>query len=127
MQEGAAAGLEKADENKYFEKQIAEYQERRDVLSSYLDQLGLPVCVPQGAYFTLMDVSRVKLPEENEYPYSPTVLGRGRVSEISVWRISDRVLNQFGILLLPTGLQNGMVVSSGIQGCQHPSLGILQR
>jgi kynurenine aminotransferase len=54
MQEAAATGLEKAAEYQFFEKQVAEYQERRDVFVSYLDKLGLQYTLPHGSYFVLL-------------------------------------------------------------------------
>jgi len=54
MQEAAATGLEKAADNKFFRKQLAEYEERRDVFCSYLEKLDLPYTLPQGTYFVLL-------------------------------------------------------------------------
>ncbi|GAW07692.1 PLP-dependent transferase [Lentinula edodes] len=76
LQEAAAAGLEQVQERKFFETQTAEYAERRAVLTSCFDSLGLPYTNPEGSYFILLDVSRVKFPDD--YPFPPSVLGRGR-------------------------------------------------
>lgn len=75
LQEAVATGLELAPENKFFEEQAAAYQERRDVLCSYFDQLGLSYTVPEGSYFLLVDMSKINLPEDYHYP--DTILGRG--------------------------------------------------
>lgn len=54
LQEAAAAGLEQAEERRFFETQNKEYEERRDVLVSAFDRLGLKYVLPQGSYFVLL-------------------------------------------------------------------------
>ncbi|KAF8826632.1 hypothetical protein HHX47_DHR5000066 [Lentinula edodes] len=54
LQEAAAAGLEQVQERKFFETQTAEYAERRAVLTSCFDSLGLPYTNPEGSYFILL-------------------------------------------------------------------------
>jgi kynurenine aminotransferase len=54
LQEAAAAGLEQAVERRFFENQLEEYQERRDVFVSAFDQLGVTYTLPEGTYFVLM-------------------------------------------------------------------------
>jgi kynurenine aminotransferase len=96
LQEAAAAGLEQAAQRSFFENQVKEYQERRDVLISAFDKLGLKYSLPEGSYFVLLvraqcidnkianhfvsfnfqDISRVKFPED--YPFPLTIQGRGR-------------------------------------------------
>ena len=93
LQEAAAAGLEQAAERGFFENQLKEYQERRDVFVSAFDQLGVTYTLPEGTYFVLMvpfflllrrnrsylfaqDSSSVKIPDD--YPFPESVLGRGR-------------------------------------------------
>jgi kynurenine aminotransferase len=54
LQEAAAAGLEQAAERQFFETQLKEYQERRDVFVSAFDKLGVTYTLPEGTYFVLM-------------------------------------------------------------------------
>lgn len=54
MQEAAAWGLEGAKDRGFFEQQLKEYQERRDVFCSYLDKLGWQYSLPEGTYFVLL-------------------------------------------------------------------------
>jgi kynurenine aminotransferase len=54
LQEAAAAGLEEATKRGFFQKQLEEYQERRDVLLKYFDEIGLKYSVPFGSYFVLI-------------------------------------------------------------------------
>ncbi|TFK29364.1 PLP-dependent transferase [Coprinopsis marcescibilis] len=76
LQEAAAAGLEQAKERRFFETQLAEYTERRKILCNAFDDLGLKYTIPEGSYFVLLDISKVKFPED--YPFPVSVLGRGR-------------------------------------------------
>jgi len=76
LQEAAAAGLEQAVERRFFENQLEEYQERRDVFVSAFDKLGVTYTLPEGTYFVLMDSSKVKFPDD--YPFPKSLSGRGR-------------------------------------------------
>jgi len=76
LQEAAAAGLEQAKERKFFQTQVAEYAERRQILTDCFDALGLPYTNPEGSYFILLDISKVNFPDD--YPFPESVLGRGR-------------------------------------------------
>ncbi|KAF8981514.1 1-aminocyclopropane-1-carboxylate synthase 1 [Cyathus striatus] len=76
LQEAAAAGLEQAKQRNFFETQLAEYAERRAILTDAFDKLGLKYIMPHGSYFVLLDISKVQFPED--YPFPSSVLGRGR-------------------------------------------------
>jgi kynurenine aminotransferase len=94
LQIAAAVGLEQAAERKFFEAQLQEYEERKDILVTAFDKIGLPYTVPEGAYFTLMvrgqfaefglrrsiliqDISKVKIPEGYKFPSMLDGRGRG--------------------------------------------------
>lgn len=49
-----ASGLEQAKSQKFFEKQLKEYEERRAVLCEAFDRLGLKYSLPEGTYFVLL-------------------------------------------------------------------------
>ena len=83
MQEAIAIGLEQAGEKQFFEKQLEAYTERRDILTSYFDQLGLSYTKPDGSYFLLVDMSPVKIPEGFE-PH-PSCKGRGKDFTLCWW------------------------------------------
>ncbi|KAL7421511.1 arylformamidase [Cryptotrichosporon argae] len=83
MQEAVAIGLEGAAEHRFFEEQTEAYLERRDVLCSYFDQLGLSYTRPQGSYFVLVDMSKVNVPADFEVP--PTCEGRGADFRLCWW------------------------------------------
>jgi kynurenine aminotransferase len=54
LQEAAASGLEQAKRRRYFEIQLAEYVERRAVLTDAFDKLGMRYTLPEGSYFILL-------------------------------------------------------------------------
>ncbi|KAG6331150.1 hypothetical protein ID866_7938 [Astraeus odoratus] len=76
LQEAAASGLEEAKSRGFFEQQLKEYQERRDVLLATFDKIGLKYSLPEGSYFVLVDISGLKFPDN--YPFPESIQGRGR-------------------------------------------------
>src|ERR1700761_4239103 len=55
LQEAAVTALEFPDS--YYADLLAEYTRKRDLFLGYLKQTGLPFTTPQGAYYTLVDIS----------------------------------------------------------------------
>ncbi|KAH9850709.1 PLP-dependent transferase [Lenzites betulinus] len=76
LQEATAVGVEQANKRGFLRQQRDEYAERRAILTSGFDKLGMKYTNPQGSYFVLLDISSVKWPEE--YPFPQSVEGRGR-------------------------------------------------
>ncbi|KAI9062731.1 PLP-dependent transferase [Trametes sanguinea] len=87
-QEAAATGLEQARERGFFEQQLAEYEERRAVLIDAFERLGLEYAWPEGSYFILLDISRVRWPEDYHFP--EMLDGRGRDFK-AAWFIANEV------------------------------------
>ena len=55
LQEAAVTALDfPAD---YYEELLEIYTRKRDLFLGYLKQTGLPYTIPQGAYYTLVDIS----------------------------------------------------------------------
>lgn len=90
LQEATAIAFERADEEGYYEKTCQEYLERRQILQSTFDELGLPYTVPDGSYFLLVNFSRVKIPEEfiKTVPESVTK-GRAKDFLVCYWLCSE--------------------------------------
>ncbi len=55
LQEAAVTALEFPES--YYVDLLAEYARKRDLFLGYLRQTGLPFTTPQGAYYTLVDIS----------------------------------------------------------------------
>ncbi|KAI0640887.1 PLP-dependent transferase [Trametes meyenii] len=88
MQEAAAAGLERAHAHGFFEQQLKEYEERRAVLLDAFEKLGLEYAWPEGSYFALLNISRVRWPEDYKFP--KTLEGRGKDFK-AAWFIANEV------------------------------------
>jgi len=54
LQMAVAVGIDRADEEQFFETQQKWYEKLRDTLLKQLDELGLPYTIPQGSYFVLV-------------------------------------------------------------------------
>ncbi|KIM90664.1 hypothetical protein PILCRDRAFT_811118 [Piloderma croceum F 1598] len=76
LQEAVAAGLEQAKTRGFFEQQTKEYLERRATIVSAFDKLGIKYTQPEGAYFIMLDISGIKIPDN--YPFPASLNGRGR-------------------------------------------------
>lgn len=57
LQEAAVTALNFPDS--YYDDLAALYQGKRDLLLSYLDEIGLPYTKPQGAYYVMVDASEL--------------------------------------------------------------------
>lgn len=75
LQKAVAASLEAAETNDFYQKQAQEYEWRRAKLTFALDQVGLPYTVPDGAYFVLVNTSRICIPSDCSFP--PEIESRG--------------------------------------------------
>lgn len=67
-QVATAVGLEKAEEERFFEIQRDEYEERRAVFMEGLDKLGLPYTIPEGGYFVMVNTETLIVPENFVIP-----------------------------------------------------------
>lgn len=94
LQEAVATGLELANKKALFETQRKEYQERRDVLLGYLDRLGLPYTIPDGAYFVLLETCQLEIPKDFEM-IEPVK------SKPRDWQICWFIAKQVGVVCIP--------------------------
>ncbi|KAF9818252.1 hypothetical protein IEO21_02880 [Rhodonia placenta] len=76
MQEAAALSFERAAAHDFFAVQLQEYAEKRALLTGAFERVGIAYTVPEGGYFVLVDVSRVRWPDD--YPFPVALKGRGR-------------------------------------------------
>ncbi len=67
LQEAAAVGLEEADGLGYYAAMAADYRARRELLLEALLINGLPALAPAGAYFLLVDISRLGLGNDVQF------------------------------------------------------------
>ncbi len=62
LQEAAVTALEFPDS--YYDELTASYTAKKDLFLGYLAQVGLPYTIPEGAYYTLLDVSSLGLTDD---------------------------------------------------------------
>lgn len=76
LQEAAAIALETAGDAGYYVSLIHLYQQKRDRLCAALEAGGLPVMVPAGTYFAMVDISRLGFENDVQFcRYLTTEIG----------------------------------------------------
>ncbi|MCJ1372848.1 hypothetical protein MMC20_004073 [Loxospora ochrophaea] len=87
LQEAAAVGFEQADKAGFWEESKKEMKGKMDRFNQVFDELGLPYSDPEGGYFVLVNLSKVKLPENYKFP--PHVASRPRDFQLSWFLIME--------------------------------------
>ena len=68
LQEAAAIGFEEADKHNFWDNAVTEMKGKVDLFCQIFDELGLPYSIPEGGYFVLANLAKVKLPEHYDFP-----------------------------------------------------------
>ncbi|CUS13047.1 unnamed protein product [Tuber aestivum] len=68
LQEAVAIGLEQAEKEGFWESSRREMKGKMDRFNEVWNELGLPFTDPEGGYFVLVNMSKVKMPEGYEFP-----------------------------------------------------------
>ena len=104
LQEAAAVGFEEADKNGFWDESKKEMKGKMDRFNEVFDELGLPVSEvcdcrldvlltvvkysdPEGGYFVLVNLSKVQLPVDYDFP--PHVAERPRDFKLSWFLIME--------------------------------------
>jgi kynurenine aminotransferase len=87
LQEACAIGFEQADSNGFWEESKKEMKDKMARFNAIWDELGLPYSDPEGGYFVLVNMNKVKLPEN--YPFPPQVADRPRDFKLSWFLIQE--------------------------------------
>lgn len=69
LEEATAIALNLADENGYYDWLRTMYQAKRDLLVEALEAVGLPVIMPQGTYFAMVDIAELDFANDREFCY----------------------------------------------------------
>lgn len=64
LQEAIAAGVEQAPTNGFWDKSRAELKGKMTLFNAVWDELKLPYTNPEGGYFVLVNLKKVKIPED---------------------------------------------------------------
>lgn len=88
LQQAASEAFSIAHENKYFERTRQEYVAKYKIFTEVFDNLGLPYTAADGGYFLLVNLSKLKIPEDYEYPAD--ILGKGTKDyKLVYWLIKE--------------------------------------
>lgn len=94
LQEATAIGFEEADKHGFWDETKKEMKAKMDLFNQIWEELGLPYSDPEGGYFVLVNLAKVKLPED--YPFPPHVASRPRDFKLSWFLIKE-----LGIAAIP--------------------------
>lgn len=87
LQEATAIGFEEADKHGFWDQTKKEMKDKMDLFNQIWLELGLPYSDPEGGYFVLVNLAKVKLPED--YPFPPHVASRPRDFKLSWFLIKE--------------------------------------
>ncbi|CAK7268654.1 arylformamidase [Sporothrix epigloea] len=87
LQEACAIGFEKAEKEGFWDDSIKEMKGKLDRFNEIWKELGIPYSEPEGGYFVLANLSKVKLPAD--YPFPPHVASRPRDFKLSWFLIQE--------------------------------------
>lgn len=76
LQEAAAVGFEQADQYGFWEESKRDMKGKLERFNAVWRELGLPYSDPEGGYFVMVNMSKVKLPDD--YVFPPHVADRPR-------------------------------------------------
>ncbi|KAI5458127.1 Aspartate/tyrosine/aromatic aminotransferase [Mariannaea sp. PMI_226] len=87
LQEASAVGFERAEKEGFWDETIKDMKGRMNRLNEVWDELGLPYSEPEGGYFVLVNMAKVKLPAD--YPFPPHVADRPRDFKLAWFMIQE--------------------------------------
>jgi kynurenine aminotransferase len=87
LQEACAIGFEQADAEGFWDASIKDMKGKMDSFNEIWEELGLPYSDPEGGYFVLVNMNKVKLPAD--YPFPPQVANRPRDFKLSWFLIQE--------------------------------------
>ncbi|QIW96067.1 hypothetical protein AMS68_001585 [Peltaster fructicola] len=87
LQEATAVAFEQADKYNFWEESKKSMKGKVDLFNEIWDELGLPYSEPEGGYFVLVNLAKVKLPEDYDFP--PHVANRPRDFKLSWFLIKE--------------------------------------
>ncbi|KAI9306093.1 pyridoxal phosphate-dependent transferase [Cunninghamella echinulata] len=94
-QEAIAAGLEASLTQPIFQNQIDNYLTKRGKLATLFDELNLPYTTPDGAYYILVNTSKINYPKD-DYPFPDILHQRGDDFKFCYW-----LAKEIGVVAIP--------------------------
>lgn len=87
LQEATAVGFEQADSHNFWETSRTQMKHKVDYFNEIWAELGLPFSNPEGGYFVLVNMKKVKFP--GNYPFPPHVSCRMRDFQLCWFLIQE--------------------------------------
>lgn len=87
LQEACAVGFEQAESEGFWDDSIRDMKAKMDRFNEVWKELDVPYSEPEGGYFVVVNLSKVKLPED--YPFPPHVAGRPRDFKLAWFLIQE--------------------------------------
>ncbi|SPO03323.1 probable BNA3 - Arylformamidase [Cephalotrichum gorgonifer] len=87
LQEACAVAFEQADAHDFWSTSIRDMKSKMDRFNSVWAELDMPFSEPEGGYFVLVNMSKVKLPAD--YPFPPHVASRPRDFKLAWFLIQE--------------------------------------
>ena len=87
LQEACAVGFEQADQEGFWDETIKDMKAKMARFNEVWDELGMPYSDPEGGYFVLVNMSKVKVPED--YPFPEHVASRPRDFKLAWFLIQE--------------------------------------
>lgn len=94
LQEACAIGFEQADKEGFWDIARNDMKGKMDRFNAIWPELGLPYSEPEGGYFVLVNMAKVKLPKDYHFP--PHVAERPRDFKLS-WFL----IHEVGVAAIP--------------------------
>ncbi len=87
LQEACAVGFEQAEKEGFWDETIKEMKGKMDQFNEIWGELGLPYSEPEGGYFVLVNMAKVKVPAD--YPFPAHVESRPRDFKLAWFLIQE--------------------------------------
>lgn len=113
LQQAVSQGFVTANKLNYFEKSRQDYIKKYEIFTKVFDDLGLPYTIADGSYFLLVNLSKLKIPQDYSYPEA--ILDRGTLDfKLAYWLIKE-----IGVVAIPPTefLSKDNRVGNGLENC----------
>lgn len=88
LQQAVSEGLELEASNHYFEKTRQDYVKKYEIFEKVFQDLGLPYTSADGGYFLLVNLTKLKIPDNYDYPEE--IAARGTKDyKLAYWLIKE--------------------------------------
>ncbi|KAI5864325.1 PLP-dependent transferase [Durotheca rogersii] len=87
LQEACAVGFEQAEAEGFWDETIRDMKAKMERFNEVWEELGLPYTDPEGGYFVMVNMSKVKVP--GGYPFPPHVASRPRDFKLAWFLIQE--------------------------------------